>query len=583
MKQTNTKMFLATLALLATGSLFAQNLNWVRDLGGNQSDDGANVVVDAAGNVYSIGMFEGTADFDPGAGTCMFTCTGSVGQRDIYISKLDASGNFLWAKQIQARSGNTYSYHPSIALDPNGGVVYSIIFRGLVDFDPGPATVNLTGDMNFDVAVSRLDAAGNFAWVKMLSGFATQVVCGLETDASGNIYTTGYFSDSTDFDPGPGTYMMGSTPGSFAAFAWKLNASGNLVWAKKMGGATSGQFFGDLGRAMALDATGNIYITGEFDGTEDFDPGAGVSSLTAPVMYQTFVLKLDNAGNFIWAGSVGGSSGTDCARANAIDVDGSGNVYYAGDFKGNCDFDPGAGTTALNAGSDSHIFISKLNASGNVLWAEEFTGTGQVNWAADLMLDAYNNIYITGMFQNTTMDFDPGPGTSNLTTTYTQAYISKLDLNGNYVWVKTFENGNTEGRGIYLDALGNLYTTGVLGDYWNVDFDPGPGVYTLPTPAVGYSDAYLVKLSPVDLGITEQQEISLQMFPNPANTLLTIQLPADEKMNVSLRAMNGALISRTTAQGPTLQIDVSDIANGVYLLVAENDNGILTRKLLVAH
>jgi hypothetical protein len=579
MKQTNktARRFLVALLVLTTVQLAAQpiNLAWAKSMGGNSPDDGTDVAVDASGNVYSIGMFEGTADFDPGAGTAMFTSTAT---RAIYISKLDASGNFVWAKHIEARAGNTYTHKASIAVDMNGDVIYTTVFRNTVDFDPGPGTVNITGDANFNIIISKLSAAGNFVWAKQLGGVSNQVVSGLETDAAGNIYTIGFFGENTDFDPGAGTYTLGTASGCYAGFVSKLDASGNFVWAKKMGGANGY----DHAIGLALDGSANVYITGAFDGTEDFDPGTGVANLVAPVNFQSYVMKLDNAGNFAWAIETGGTSGNDHMRGWEIAVSAAGNVYYTGEFTGAFDFDPGAGVTMLSTGTSPQVFISELTTTGNFVWAKAFSGPGPTNFPSDITLDAFNNIYITGQFTDS-VDFDPGVGVFGMDANFlVQTFFCKLTPTGDFTWAKRFEGGNTSGRSIALDANGSIYLTGVLGDYWTVDFDPNPTTYTL-TPATGYSDAFVCKLNPPDLSVFDAAaKNELLIYPNPANSVLNIQL-SGEKTKLSLFNMMGELISVYDLEATGKQIDVSALPNGMYVLVAETAERKMVEKVQVVH
>src|SRR5674476_1418906 len=121
----------------------------------------------------------------------------------------------------------------------------------------------------------------------------------------------------------------------------------SLVWAKNMGGASD-----DYVNSIAVDASGNVYTTGYFLGTVDFDPGAGTYNLTSAGGYDIFIIKLDASGNFVWAKNMGASSGASSDQGFSIAVDASGNVYTTGLFTGTADFDPGAGTYNLtSAGS----------------------------------------------------------------------------------------------------------------------------------------------------------------------------------------------------------------------------------------
>lgn len=584
---TKKRGLIVALTCMLAGSAPAQlqNIVWAKDLGGGSPEEGWDIAADAAGNVYTIGMFEGTIDLDPGSGTALFTSTAPMGNRDIYISKLDAGGNFVWGKQIEARSGNTYMHQPSVALNANGDVVISGVFRGIVDFDPGPGTSNLNGDQYFNIFICKLTAAGNFSWAKMIAGYSSEIVCGLTTDASGNIYTAGYFSDSTDFDPGPGVYKLASANMyNVAAFVSKLDANGNFVWAKKLGGAVQ-SVMGDHACALAVDATGNVYITGEFDGTEDFDPGAGTASLTATGNFDSFVVKLDANGNYAWAVSTGGTTSNEFMRGHAVAIGNNGStVYYTGEFAGGFDFDPGAGTTVLGSGTDSQIFVSALDAaSGSFQWAKAFTGTGQTNLASDIAIDTYGQLYISGQFSNT-MDFDPGAGTFSLSASFLiHTYFVMLTSQGNFVWANEFTDGNTTCNALYVDAAGSLYLTGGLNDFYTVDFDPGPGTYTLP-PATGYSDTYVVRFSPTDLGIANTAGASsVSVFPNPAAGSVNIQLANASSGTARLYNTAGGLVYAAAFNGSSVQLDVSTLPGGLYMLETES-GGVVTRtKVVVAH
>ena len=179
------------LIILVAVSLYGKSqtptLAWAKQLGGVYFEDGRSVAIDASGNVYSTGYFQGTADLDPGTGT--FTLT-SFGSNDIYVSKLDASGNFLWAKQI---GGAAIDESYALALDASGNVHITGRFDGLADFDPGVSTYTLSpaGGSFADIFVCKLDASGNFLWAGAM-GTASNNDLGyaIKVDASGNIYPT---------------------------------------------------------------------------------------------------------------------------------------------------------------------------------------------------------------------------------------------------------------------------------------------------------------------------------------------------------------------------------------------------------
>ncbi|PHX82007.1 MAG: hypothetical protein CK539_06890, partial [Flavobacteriales bacterium] len=194
---------------------------------------------------------------------------------------------------------------------------------------------------------------------------------------------------------------------ALALFGLSNNANAQaLQWAKAMGGSSS-----DFSICIALDGSGNVYTTGYFGGLADFDPGAGVANLTSAGSTDIFISKLDASGNFVWANAMGGI-GDD--GGYSIALDGSGNVYTTGLFRGTADFDPGAGLANLTSSGTYDIFISKLDASGNFVWAKAMGGTGSESVGGSIALDGSGNVYTAGYFLGT-VDFDPGAGLANLT------------------------------------------------------------------------------------------------------------------------------------------------------------------------
>ncbi|MBY0433214.1 MAG: gliding motility-associated C-terminal domain-containing protein [Cyclobacteriaceae bacterium] len=329
----------------------------------------------------------------------------------------------------------------------------------------------------------ELNWAQNFGSTLPLSDAGNAVA----SDAAGNIYVTGHFSGTVDFDNGPGTVNLTSA-GSTDVFVAKFNSAGDLIWAKGFGGTQ-----GDGGTAIAIDGVGNVLIAGGFRGTADLDPGPGVVNFTSAGETDILACKLDANGNFLWAYAVGGIS---FDNGNSIALNTANDVVVTGNFRQTVDFDPGPGVTSFtNVGLDDS-FIVKLNgATGGLLWAKQVEcGT------TDVTIDASNNILTTGAFIGT-VDFDPGAGVFQLTGIANEAFVLKMDDNGNFVWaVSMGGNSDDVAQAIRTDVAGNVYTAGkfVRGDGSPHDFDPGPGVFQLtPVPDINpsNSDIYVSKLT----------------------------------------------------------------------------------------
>jgi hypothetical protein len=202
---------------------------WAKQIGGSGSDEGFGITIDSDGNVYTTGYFEGTVDFDPGVGITNLT---SAGGRDIFISKLDSNGNFVWAKRI---GGASDDYGNRIFLDSSGNVYTTGLFGGIVDFDPGSGTNNLASNGSNDIFILKLDRNGNFVWAAAMGGTGDDGGFGIALDSNNNVYTTGVFYNTADFNPGPGVFNMTSA-GGMDIFISKLDSDGNFIWAKRMGG-----------------------------------------------------------------------------------------------------------------------------------------------------------------------------------------------------------------------------------------------------------------------------------------------------------------------------------------------------------
>lgn len=393
------------------------NFLWAKRIGGANDETNFFLDMDSAGNIYAVGNFEGTVDFDPGSGVYNLTSA----DLDIFILKLDSSGSFVWAKQIQ---GPSIDQVFSIGVDNSGNVHALGTFEGTTDFDPSSNVFNLVSAGNSDMFICKLDASGNFTWAKQFEGPFIELGFSIAVDATGNVYSTGVFSGTVDFDPGTAAYSLStSAPSDGDVFVSKLDASGSFVWAKQMGGATAAAV--DLAIDIFVDASQNIYTTGYFTGTADFDPGSSTHTLTSSGMEDVFVSKLDPVGGFLWAKSFGGN-GTDSGIS--ISLNSSGNIYTTGTFVQTVDFDPGTGNQQLTSAGNSDIFISKLDNAGNFLSANQIGGTG-IDGGGLIAIDGMNHVYLAGGFENT-VDFDPASGTFDLTSEgMIDAFVLKLNDN----------------------------------------------------------------------------------------------------------------------------------------------------------
>jgi hypothetical protein len=551
------KNYLLFIIVLLGSKLNAQNnfFQWSKSIGDLSYDYAVATSVDSLGNVYIAGTFQGTVDFDAGSGIYNLT---SLGAEDIYILKLDMNGNFLWAKGFGSTLGDQIN---AMTLDRFGNVYATGAFQATVDFDPGAGTYTLASSGSVDAFVLKLDFSGNFLWAGKIGGTTYQGGNRITLDRWDNVLIAGNFDGTADFDPSIATYTL-TAPLSLDNFILKLNSSGQFVWAKRIGGDSQNMNLG-----IAVDKTGSVYTCGYFYYHTDFDPGSGTYSLTATGSDKDiFVSKLDVSGNFVWAKRIG-SANEDLAQAMTIDT--TGNLYITGTFVGTVDFDPNAGTfnlTSVGGVSGLDMYVLKLNSSGNFIWTKSMGGAN-TELCTSIAIDSIGNIYTTGSFRNTA-DFNPNAGVNNLTSNCVNCedmFISKLDSTGTYVWAINIGTSSysTGGSHIKSDKNGSIYICGSFRG--TTDFDPGAGVSNLTSLGTNLNaDGYILKLGPC-----------LNVPSAPVNSTTPLNQIICANNSTTLTATSSGTIKWYTSPTSTLVIGTgnsfvtSTLAAGAYNYYAE--------------
>jgi hypothetical protein len=502
-----------------------------------------------------------------------------------------------------------------MTVDASGNVYTTGFFQNTADFDPGTATSNLVSAGGFDVFISKLNNAGDFVWAKQLGGSSSDFGNSIAVDASGNVYTCGFFMSTADFDPGPGLSNINSA-GNYDVFISKLDAAGAFVWAKGIGGPDF-----DQGYSVAADGAGNVYTTGYFTNTVDFDPGSGTSNLvSAAGSSDIFLSKLNAGGDFVWAKKMGGS-GSD--YGNALTLDAAGNPCIMGYFNNTVDFDPGPGTADLVSAGADDIFVTKISAAGNLLWAKRLGGFSN-DYGFGIAVNASGNVYTTGMF-NGTGDFDPGSGTFNLnsdvgghifvqkmyctdttssamtqaacdsftflgeTFTASGVYTKKLTgisgcdsvitlnltintITPAVITISAFTLSTTQPYSTYQWYRNNALITGANSSTYTVTQN---GLYKVAvTNASGCTDTSAAYNVTNVTGIDDIRILAnqIQVYPNPVNDVLYIHAPV--KIKVNLTSIEGKIMMQR--HNPS-ELVLSDLARGIYLLQVMDLDGNLIK------
>ena len=399
----------------------------------------------------------------------------------IFLPLFNFSQIYNWSGSFgsySAESGN------AIDIDASGNTFVVGKYRNTVDFDPGSGAFLMTSEGESDIFILKLDANGQFLWVKGIGGSSFDYANDIKVDANGDLFITGVFKNTVDFDPGSSTHNLTSN-GQYDAFVLKMDNNGNHIWSVSYGGGGY-----DYGNEIDVDSFGNIWVIGSFRNTVDFNPGSATSDKTSVGGEDIYVLKLNFLGNFLSVQTMGG---TDNDNPLSLAIDAFGFLFVTGTFEGTADFNPGNTTTNLSSSGSTDIFLVKLNFSGGLLFAKSFGGTGD-DGATDIKIDANGNLLMTGYFSET-VDFDPSNnGTTNLSSLgFEDAFTLKLNNLGDLVWAKSFGNNNfIRGNVVNYDSDGNIYTGGYFRGICDVD----PGNNVIPINSNGFMDIVLQKLDP---------------------------------------------------------------------------------------
>ena len=479
--------------------------HWTKTWGGSSADNVGGMAADDQGNLYVVGSFTGTADFDPDPNKTD-SHTSNNGSIDAYISKFDANGVFLWA---QTWGGDLRDVAYGVGVDRFGNAYVVGPYRNTVDFNPNLAveeTYTSNAGSENNIYLSKFAPDGTFQWVRtwgpsLIPGRSSFGAEAYHVEVAGDyLYVVGDFSgDLTDFNPwGSHDWHENHKPDTgiifFDAFLSKFDLDGNFIWAKTWGGEGY-----DDGPGVAVDGSGNVYVAGMYASVNiNFDPAGGSGGLGHPahdsgILVDVFLSKFDSNGVFQWVRTWGGQ-GTDEATG-IVALDSMNNVYVTGRFAcaatAPCDFDPGAGTDLHSTGSPLgkfNAFLSKLDANGNFQWARTWGAVGD-DEATGLAVYGAGEVYVAGRFHDT-VDFDPGSGVDTHTSNgQYDMYLNQLDADGNFQGVRTWGGSGDDFSGVAVDRVGNLYTLGNFAA--SVDFDPGASVDT--HAAVGGNDAYISK------------------------------------------------------------------------------------------
>ncbi len=508
--------------------LLAQDY-WLKDYGGTDAELASAMTSDGNGAVYTIGTFSGNAVFGS------FNLS-SNGRGDIFIMKTSAvNGNVLWVRQIGS-SGEDNGY--GITCDLNGNLFCTGRFTGNVSF----GNYQLTATGGFDAFIARIDpSTGLVKWAVRQGGTGSDAAMALCADASGGLYSCGYFQSTGSF----GTSTLSAIGSTSKAYLVKLDTTaGSITWA---------ECFGSSGYTFPLSITfggGNeLYLSGQFDGAMQL----GTTTLTALNFSDGFVCRVSTqSGYFKWAQSFGGN-GEDVVSTVAAGKNGQ--LFIGGKFEETMT----AGSYApVSAGAGDGFVCSLDTSSGTPLWLKTVGGES-VDQVNNITTDVSGDIFVIGQF-NGICNIGPASLASNGNT---DIFVLRMDPTGGFTWWYRMGGGLADsGVGVFCDNSDAVFCIG--------NFRQSIRFENQQIPSSGSTDIFLLKVNELSLGITGNPHdlAGLRVFPNPVKDWLFIETNAFDSQKITL-IISDALGNECVYKNTDLkefQLDLSKLPPAIYFL-----------------
>jgi hypothetical protein len=501
-----------------------QDFGWAFGAEGSGAELGRDIAVAGDGSLFVLGTFSGpTIDLDPGPGTVILN---SAGAEDVLVAKYTAAGALAWARALGGSGPDTGT---SLSTDSDGNVFVTGSFQGTADFDPGPETFLLTALGDDDGFVVKLDRRGHLAWARQVAGSGPDRINDVQVTDAGHVLIAGELS-GLDGMPAPQDPRIVLTSDDGGGFLARLDHAGLLTWSYVTEGSGTA-----LPQALALDGAGDVLVTGSFSGTVDFAAGPASLLLTSQGDQDVFVARFDPSGELAWATSFGGPQED---RAWDVAVDSSGNATIAGEFRGQADLNPGAGAFLATSAGQQDAFLVKLDAAGGFVLARVFGGAG-TDAARCVVIGEDDTVYVAGEFAGT-VDFNPSAAVESIASSGGQdAFLVRLDAAGNLVYARAFGGpGEEQLHGLAVDQQRNVFLTGSFaGDLGPADFDPGPGSFLLSeSEPVGQGDLFVSRLNFAEIVVTNTSDTGAGSLrealrianTNPGPDAIRFNIPIDD-------------------------------------------------------
>lgn len=537
-------------------SLFGQTPSWsiAKSFGGTSSEFVKSIKLDRQGNIIMVGNYF-SIDFQIDTAQLL-----SLGSQDIFIVKLNPSGNLLWAKSI---GGTNSDINSSTSIDSQGNIYVtgyfmsdSILIDNLILYNPAPQTSG-------PLFLIKLDPSGNVLFAE--TTLNTQFTFGeeLAIDSNDDLLVTGsstdtviYFNQDTLFFPHPNTGTQ--------SFIYNINASGNTNWSKALSGA--------------LFATNCITETDHFGNSIYTLTGDSILYLDSTIISQSnhsiniYLIKLDSNGNLIWTNHFRGSNQVTC---HSIAVNRQADIYIVGNSHSDTlSFDS---FQLFNPTNSDNIFIAKYDSAGNFIWAKYFGGL-DLDEGYDVSVNSDGGPTIIGYYTSSVLLVD-SIQLQNSVAGYSNIYLIRYDKDGDLIYAENYGGyGYDEGMALTIDTSDVLYICGQFSSN-NILFNN----LSLTNTTQSY-DIYFLKsdlpLSAESMKLTDVNNL-IKIFPNPSTGHFQV-VSSESLEKITVCDPLGKIVYERNYLGTvnkSASFNLSEI--GIYFIKVQMKNVNVTSRIVI--
>lgn len=525
-------------------------------IGGNVYEESYSIAVNTSNNAYVCG-FTNSANYDIVMGSFQFI---NAGNWDVFVSKLNDDGTGLIYSTYIGGSGSDFAVSNAIDSDNN---LYITGYTDSPNYDVTSGAFQMIKGLGFDGFITKLNATGTaLIYSSYIGGNDGDYSRSIVIDTSNNAYISGS-TYSTNFPTSMGAFQN-VAGGLVDIFVSKINAYGSaLIYSTYIG-----TFNNEEGQSIAVDTSGNAYITGRAHFGFIITPGAFQSVNGGGS--DAFIIKLNTAGSALIYSTYVGGNGSDSGYDIALDS--FNNAYITGDTESsNYLVSPDAFQNG-HEGGFTDAFVTKINASGTQLIYSTYVGGNGDDTAYSIAVDMNDNAYITGLTESTNFDITNGAfQTTNAAGR--DVFVTQINPTGTALIYSTYVGGdnNDVGLSIALDTYANGYITGLT---WSTDFDTTTGSFQ--TINAGARDLFVFKLDFIpELSINENTKHNLfNVFPNPSQGFYQIVFENTfDDSQIEVYDLLGRLIfNQQDKNKNSMILDLSNEQDGVYILKVKTNN-----------